>query len=258
MTLPDYLYQHVAPFLLLLSRVGGLFVFAPLLSSFMIPARVKGVLLFMLGVALFPLAGPIAAPPADVISLGVTIACEALIGATLGLIAALPLYAAQLGGQLIDHQVGLGLAQVYNPALDTDSTVIADLTLNVAVAVFLSLGGLDALFLGVVRSLEAMPLGAADRFASPLDLILSLVSSGLELSLRIAAPVLGVITLETVAAAVVAKTIPQINILSIGFAIKIIAGMTALIAALSPINAALLDAVTGGINSMLEWAVATR
>lgn len=258
MTLPEYLYPQIAPFLLLLSRVGGLFVFAPLLSSFMIPHRVKATLLFMLAVALFPLAGPVASPPADIISLGVTVACEALVGMTLGLIAALPLYAAQLGGQLIDHQIGLGLAQVYNPALDSDSTVIADLTLNIAVAVFLSLGGLDAIFLGIVHSLESMPLGAADRFASPLDLILSLVTSGLQLSLRIAAPVLGVITLETVAAAVVAKTIPQINILSIGFAIKIIAGMTALIAALSPINGAVLEAVAGGINSMLDWAVTTR
>jgi flagellar biosynthetic protein FliR len=257
-TLPEYLYPHVAPFLLLGARLGGLFVFSPLLSSAIIPPRIKALFVFMLTLALFPLAGPIAVPDPDIFTLGVAVGCEVLIGVTLGLIAALPLYAAQLGGQLIDHQIGLGLAAVYNPALDTDATVIADLILNIAIAIFLALGGLDALFVGVAHSLTAMPLGGAHVFDSPLDLMVTLISSGLELALRIAAPVLGVITLETVAAAVVSKTMPQINILSIGFAIKVVVGFMALIAALAPINGAVADAVNTGLDAMLQWASSTR
>jgi flagellar biosynthetic protein FliR len=253
-TLPEYLYQYVGPFMLLLARVGGLFIFAPVLSSQMMPARVKTFFVFMMTLVMFPLAGPIAAPPPDIISLAVTIAAEAMIGLTLGLIAALPLYAAQLGGQMMDHQIGLGLASVYNPALDTEGTVLSDMILNISVAIFISLGGLDAVFLGVVRSLSVTPLGAASIFNSPLDLLVSIVASGFELALRIAAPVLGVITLETVAAAVISKTMPQINILSIGFAVKIIAGLTTLIAALSPINGAIADVINTNITTMLDWA----
>lgn len=254
MTLPEYLYHHVAPFMLLLARIGGLFVFGPVISSQMLPLRVKSLLLFMLTLALYPLAGPIAAPAPDILSLGVSVTAEALIGVTLGLVAALPLYAAQLGGQLMDHQIGLGLASVYNPALDTEGTVISDMVLNVSIAIFISLGGLDALFLGIVRTLSVTPLGAASVFNSPLDLVLSLVSSGFELALRIAAPVLGIITLETVASAVLAKTMPQLNVLSIGFAVKIVAGVTALVVALSPISGAVGDALNDSMNSMLSWA----
>lgn len=258
MSLPDYLFQHVAPFTLLLARIGGLFIFAPLLSSAIIPPRIKALLLFMLTLAVYPLTGPITAPPADVFSLAFVLGSEVLIGLTIGLIAALPLYAAQLGGQLIDNQIGLGLAQVYNPAVDTESTVIADLVLNVAIAIFLAVGGLDALFIGIARSIESMPLGRTGQFESPLDLIVAIVSAGLDLALRVAAPVLGIITLETVAAAVLSKTIPQINILSIGFAIKVIAGFIALIAALSPINGAVADAVTASLHAMLDWTNAAN
>jgi flagellar biosynthesis protein FliR len=254
MTLPEYLYQHVAPFMLLLARVGGVFIFAPVLSSPMIPMRIKGFLLFMISVALVPLAGPTPGPEPSVLSLGFSVAAEALIGLVLGFIAALPMYAAQLGGQLMDHQIGLGLAAVYNPALDTEGTVISDLILNIGVAIFICLGGLDALFLGVARTFMHTPLGAASLFASPLDLVLSLISSGFELALRIAAPVLGVIALETIAAAVVSKTMPQINIMSIGFAVKIGAGLIALIAALSPINGAVADAVNESVRVLLNWA----
>lgn len=256
MTLPEFLYPHVAPFMLLLARISGLFIFAPVLSSSGIPFRVKGLLLFMLTLALYPIAGPIAAPQADVFSLAVIIAAEGLIGLTLGLLAALPMYAAQLGGQLMDQQIGLGLAAVYNPAMDTEGTVIGDLVLNIAIAVFISLGGLDALFIGIARTIESIPLGAASLFESPLDLLVSLVTSGLELALRIAAPVIGIITLETIAAAVISKTMPQINIMSIGFAIKIGAGFIALITALSPINGAITSAIIEGSNIMLDWAAA--
>lgn len=256
MSLPEYLYQHVAPFMLLLARVGGLFIFAPVLSSPMIPPRIKSLLLFMLALAMYPLIGPITGPDPGVFKLGLAVAGEALIGLTLGFLAALPMYAAQLGGQLMDHQIGLGLAAVYNPALDAEGTVISDLILNISVAVFICLGGLDALFIGVAHTLSHTPVGAAGLFNSPLQLVVSLVSSGFELALRIAAPVLGVITLETVAAAILSKTMPQINILSIGFALKIGAGLIALIAALTPIGGAIMDAIQHSSNSMLEWASA--
>lgn len=255
MTLPQYLYQHVGPMLLLLARVGGLFIFAPLLSSAMLPGRVKALFLFMLTLSLYPLAGRVPEPPADIIALGVDMLFEMMIGMTLGLLAALPLYAAQLGGQLIDHQVGMGLAHVYNPALDADSTVIADMVLNVGVALFLTMGGLEALLIGVARSVDAVPLGAASAVASPLDLLVSLLTSGFELALRVAAPVLGVIMLETVASAVLSKTIPQINIMSMGFAIKIIAGVTTLVLALPAISDAVTGAVGAGVDTMLQWAM---
>jgi flagellar biosynthetic protein FliR len=253
-TLPQYLYQHVGPLLLLLARVGGLFIFAPLLSSGMLPPKVKALLLFMLTLSIYPLVGRLPEAPADIVALASCTAFEMMIGMTLGLLAALPLYAAQLGGQLIDHQVGMGLAHVYNPALDADSTVIADMILNIAIALFLTLGGLEALLVGVARSVQAVPLGAANLAASPLDLVTSLITSGFELALRVAAPVLGVILLETVASAVVSKTIPQINIMSIGFAIKIVAGVSTLILALPAVADAVSGAVSSGLGVMLQWA----
>jgi flagellar biosynthesis protein FliR len=203
---------------------------------------------------MYPLAGPVVGPDPGVFTLGLAVAGEALIGLTLGFLAALPMYAAQLGGQLMDHQIGLGLAAVYNPALDAEGTVISDLILNIGVMVFICLGGLDALFMGVARTLTHTPVGAAGLFDSPLQMVISLVSSGFELALRIAAPVLGVITLETVAAAILSKTMPQINILSIGFAVKIGAGLIALIAALTPIGGAILEAIQQSTEAMLQWA----
>ncbi len=254
MTVPEYLYPHIAPFMLLLARMGGLFIFAPILSSQMMPGHVKAFMLCMLTLAVYPLVGPVNGPAPDVLSLGVAVAAEMLIGLTLGLMASLPLYAAQLGGQLMDHQIGIGLASVYNPALDTEGTVLSDMILNISVAIFISLGGLDAMFLGLVRTLAVTPLGAASLFNSPLELLVSLISSGFELAMRVAAPVLGIITLETVASAVVSKTMPQINILSIGFAIKIVAGVVILIAALSPINGAISEAIKESMGILLEWA----
>lgn len=256
----ESIYPQVVPFLLVLARVGGLFVFAPVIGSPMIPVRIKALLLFMFSLAIYAglSAGPppVSTVPRDIFSLGAAVLTEGLVGVVIGLVAAIPVYAVQLGGLVMDQQIGVGLASVYNPAVDSEGTALGDMLLYIAIAVFILVGGLDSVFLAVARTYERLPMAEwrADALASsPAALISGVTASGFEFALRVAAPVLCIILIETVASSFLMKTMPQVNILSLGFAVRVVAGFAAVLVSLTALERVIGDEVNRVCNLILQW-----
>lgn len=293
MTNLEPILSHVTPFLMVLFRLSGLLLFAPALSSPLIPARVRALLVGMFALALYPTIPASQQVPIDLdwMSLGIAVVGETLIGLVIGLLAALPMYAVQLGGLVMGQQMGLGLANVYNPALDIEGDVVGQFLLYLALAIFLQIGGLDAAFLAVAKTFANVPIGAillapppvvpdpsllgttADIAAtgqvaapsafssisfSALDLLSGVIASGFELALRISAPVLCIILLETIATAFIMKTMPQLNIMSIGFATKVVLALLGLVLAFRAIAHVTHDDVEQSMSRMVEWAESLR
>jgi flagellar biosynthetic protein FliR len=259
------LLSHTGPFLLVVFRLGGLFVLAPVLSSALIPAKARALLCFVLALAVYPtLTGANTAPaPPDLLSLGPAVLGETLIGAAIGLIAALPLYAVQLGGLVVSQQAGLALGQVYNPLLDTETDVFGQFLQYAAMVMFVMFGGLEAIFVAAARTFAHVPVGRAWGLGggadlAPTALVGGLAASGFELALRVAAPVLCIILIETVASALVSKTIPQINTQSIGFAVKVVITILAMVAGTAAILEAARTDMLAGVRDAADYAESLR
>jgi flagellar biosynthetic protein FliR len=262
------LIPHLVPFLLVLFRLGGLFIFAPMIGSPVVPVRVRTLIALIFAVGLYPtLAASPSRVPLDLFSIGFAAFFEVLIGAGIGLIAALPMYAVQLGGQVGGQQLGLGLAGIYNPAVDTESDVFGQLLLYVALSIFAAMGGLELAFISVAHTFGHIPPGEAWANASVLvggggghgrlvlgDLMLGLVTSGFDVALRISTPILGIILLETLATAFLMKTIPQLNIMSIGFGTKVILGLFILTVSVGALSEVIGDDVRHTCDAMVRWA----
>jgi flagellar biosynthetic protein FliR len=252
--------NHIGPFLMVLFRLCGLAVFAPVLGSPLIPARVRLLLMFMLALIVYPTLPPDQQTPLklDVLSMAPAIAAETLIGLTVGLIAALPMYAVQLGGQVMGQQIGMGLAGIYNPALDTESDVIGQMLLFIAITVFAAIGGLDMLFLSIVQTFGNVPAGHALGLQPPVEMFLGVVSSGFGMALRVSAPVLCIIMLETIATGFLMKTLPQLNIMSIGFSLKVVLAFLVLVWGMGAIGEAIGEDVSNTLELILQWTAGLR
>ncbi len=254
----DSLLPHVPAFLAVVSRLAGLFVFAPILSSSMLPAKVKAFLAIALGLAVYPTLNLSGNVPLrlDLLDLAPAMATEALIGVTVGLIAGLPLMAVQMGGMLMGQQMGMGLASVYNPATDTENESLGQLLFFLAMGVFLAMGGLDAMVKAMVVSFATVPVGGFTSGDSPLALVTGLVASGFELAVRVSAPALCILSAETVASGLLMKTAPQMNIMSFGFPLRITLGMGVMYASLGAMHEAAGEDVVGALSAALGWASA--
>lgn len=253
----EALALQVVPFLLVVCRLSGLFMIAPVLASASIPVKARALLVFVLALCMFGLVPRGAAEPLpqDVLTLCAAAVMEVFLGMVIGLLMLLPVAAVQLSGTIMGQQLGFGLGQVINPALESESDLLSETLMGIALAAFIVMGGLEALFVAVANTFAKVPLGTVSVGATPSDLVLGAFGSGLDLALRVCSPVLGILFIETIASAVVMKTMPQINILSIGFAIKIIIGLLALGLALASIDGAMHDSIASAARSLLHWSL---
>ncbi|MCE2885453.1 MAG: flagellar biosynthetic protein FliR [Planctomycetaceae bacterium] len=261
----DALSQHLVPATLVVARVSGLAIHGPVLSSPSIPLRIKGLLVAALGLAVYPSVAGSSVLPSE-ISLGVAlplVAIELGIGAFIGFMASMPLLAAQFGGLSMGQQIGLGFARFYNPAIGEESDALEQILFFLALATFLSLGGLESMFSAVVGSFTSIPAGAVpDMLAgkagvSPLAVFTGALTAAFELGLRVAAPLLAIVCLETVVMGYLSKSVPALNIMSIGFPLRIVVGLMVVIASLAAIDETLVDGTSGALESLLSATVQT-
>ena len=252
----EHILPHAIGFVAVLCRLGGLFIFAPVLGSQSIPVRIKAMIALVMTAAVYPLVSS-AAPAigeATLPLLGWMIFTESLVGLSIGILATLPIVGMQVGGAMMGHQMGLAAAQVFNPTLDTEADTMGQLMLFVGLVVFLSIGGLEAMHLAVAHSFDRIPIGAFNAGHAPLALIVGALQSGFELAFRIGAPVFCIMLVESIGAGFLMKTVPQLNVLSFGFPLKILLGIFTLIAALSAVGVAGAEEVERVARIFLQWA----
>jgi flagellar biosynthetic protein FliR len=247
--------HHALPFGLVLARVAGLLAACPMLSAAGVPMKARALAAAALAAALYPALPPHtqAAEPTFLTLLPMIVG-ESLLGAALGMIAGLPMAAMDMAGTFSGQVMGLGLARVYNPEFDTDFDVLGQLLYITAAAAFTALGGLDSLFLTLARTFENVPPGGIALADAPLDLLTRVLASGCELALRVSLPVVGAVALLAVVLGAIGKTMPQINIMNIGFTLKVFAGLAMIAGATGGIALAASDEVDGVLRALAAWA----
>ncbi|UCD74456.1 MAG: flagellar biosynthetic protein FliR [Phycisphaerales bacterium] len=249
--------DHLAPALLVVFRIGGLMVYGPVFGSSVVPARLKVFLAFILGLAVYPLLSRQylgdQALALDLWSLGPLVATELLVGMVVGFVASLPMVAVQTGGLMMGQQMGLGFARFYNPAIDDQADIIGQMLFFLALALFLSIGGHEAMVLAVLNSFQHIPLGHFAAEADLVALLTGMLLAAFEIALRVAAPLLALIFLESLAMGFIAKTVPQLNILSLGFPLRIIAGFALVSFGVVIISEVMMEGIDQALAALFAW-----
>lgn len=264
----DILSKHLGPVVLVLVRIGGLAIFAPLFASSTIPRLVKALLIVMLGLATYPMlaAGPLrgAVVPVDIASMAPMIASELLIGAIVGFLALVPLVAMQMGGQVMGTQMGLGFARLYNPAMEDEGDVLEQILFFLGFATFLAVGGHEQMLLAVLRSFEYVRLGGIGEVIAVggwdihngfVRLLASVLLAALELGLRVSAPMVCLFLLESVALGFLSRSVPSFHLMSLGFPLRIMLGIGILVVGMGAIGEALRVFLHDDIALLSTWFI---
>ena len=91
----------------------------------------------------------------------------------------------QTGGLVMGQQMGLGFARFYNPAADSESDVFEQIMIYLAISMFLLLGGLDHIFLAVLRSFDYVNAGVFMGEGGAIDLVMGVLLAATEFGLRV-------------------------------------------------------------------------
>ena len=251
----EYSQTELLRYLLILARVSPLFMIGPVWGSPMVPAQVRILMTALVSGLLLPVTrGPLPAGLGEsVFALALAVGFELLLGLVLAYMALILFSAAQFAGQLMDIQVGFGVANVYDPLTSAQVTLIGQLQYLAALFVFLLLDGHHLLLRGLAGTFAAAPLGHPFTTALPL---MTLVERGgrmlFLLAAQIAAPALTALFLTNFAMGLVSRMLPQINIFLVGLPVNVIAGLLAIAASLS-----LLPSIWRGAIAGLEGSLAS-
>ncbi len=246
----DDLLNLPLQFALVMFRIAGLMIFAPLIGSGRIPRLVK---VFFAAVLTLAMAGTMPAPvelPHSPWQVAVGIGGELAFGLALGMILSLVFVAAQFAGAIAGQQMGFNLVGSLDPSSDLGSNPLSDVYFILTLFLFLLLDGHHAMMLGIRNSFDHLPPLAVGLDRPLLDTITGMTMSATTLAVRIAAPVCVAMLVVDLALGMVGKTIPQMNLMSVGLSLRSIAGLLIVIFGLG-LTAFVLD---GAIDDGLSLA----
>jgi flagellar biosynthetic protein FliR len=205
-------------FTLVLTRVSGLVMTAPIFGSTDVPVRIRALLAFSLSVLILPSQWdtPVADPVTN-LHYVILLAAELLIGLTLGLGIVILFSGIQLTGQIIERLGGLMLAEVFDPGSGENVPLLSRFLFLTSLAVFLLIGGHRAVMAALLDTFTVLPLGSGTVPIHISETFVALVTQSFELGIRAAAPVVTALLLSTLVMGLISRTLPQLNILAVGF-----------------------------------------
>ncbi len=209
-------------FLLIATRLSAMVMVAPVLSARTIPTMVKAGLIVLVSLVALPLvAAEGGTVPAGFVEILMLVAREALIGFAFGLVAQMLFAAVQTAGSYLDFGAGFAIAQAFDPATNSNVSVLGRWYNLVAITAFLSMGGLQLLVGGVVRSFTLAPPLADLNLAALVTGVLARADDILLVAVQISAPLLGAMFIADVALGIISRSVPQMNVFIVGLPIKV-------------------------------------
>lgn len=216
-------FQHNLIVVLLVSlRVVPTLAFSPPFTLVRVPATVR--LVLCLALSGWMVAGhPDQTTAVDLDALGyVAVAVsELVIGIALALALQFAFAALLTVGRTIDLQAGYAFAMIADPSSRTQMPLIGMIFAYAAAAVFFSTSAPGDLLAIWSLSLDHLPLGAAIS-ADAVPVLASYIASAFVLAFGGGGLLLLVLLLVDGAIALVSRTLPQMNVLFLGFQVKAI------------------------------------
>jgi flagellar biosynthetic protein FliR len=220
---------------LLLVRPAALVATAPPFGGSYTPAWVKIGLSVILALCVAP---TVAVP--DITSgamLAVAVGRELMIGTALAMAVRVLVSGVELAGQLAGFQVGFSYAAAVDPQTGAQNNVIASLYSNLALLSFLAIDGHHQLLRAVARSYTSVPIGLGGVDASLGAMVARSLGAIFVLGAQLAAPVVIVLLIVELGLGLVTRAAPALNMLIIGFPVRLIAGLVVLAATVSIVPA---------------------
>lgn len=224
-------------FALIFMRMTGAVMFNPVLGRTNLPRAYKGALIFALALMMYlGTEGVLAHEPSTMLEYGVMLAKELLIGFVLGFSMELFFMIIRYASSVMDHTMGLSMAQSYDPTTSTQMTVSTGLFYAFLFLLFLAGDG-HVRFLGLIfASARLIPFGQVHFGPQVSQMMLEIFKTNIVTGLQLAFPIIAMELVTEAAVGILMRMIPQINVFAVNFQLKIMVGLMMIVYMFSPMS----------------------
>jgi flagellar biosynthesis protein FliR len=241
--------KSITAFFLVLGRVSPLFVLAPLFSAKQIPMQVKGIIAVALALGLTGIAMQGQQIPTQPMQVAGLMVVQILVGILFAFAIAALLAAVQTAGGLADILSGFSFGATVDPINGNPGGVFSELYALIGVMLFIAIGGDAWMLRGMARTFTLIPLTNAPQLGSLANAAELSFTAIFTSALEVAAPVVLALLITDVAFGMVSRVVPQMNVFSVAFPLKV--GVSLLVVA------ATLPFLGGWMQNQIYTSVAT-
>jgi len=251
---------YMVAFAMVLARITGLMLIAPFYSAGNIPVMVKMGLVGTLTLVVMIQTGPMPLPgDFNAVRMIGLLVGEVLVGFLMGMVVAVLVSSVHFAGQLIGSQMGMTMANLVDPTTQQQASLVGTVLNAVTLLLFLAFDGHLMLLQALFESWEIVPLNKVWPNAEAILPELVRVGGRLfEIGLRLALPVVVATTFINIGLAIIARTVPQVNVFQLGFILTMLVGLTMLALSLPGLNVVVKNMLNEGLRSAVLMASATR
>ncbi len=241
--------NYVLLFSLVLTRVGAFVAVLPLFGGVNVPRLVKTGLAFSLATVWFGNAA-VAVPPellnrpleTSWLAYGVAVFRETALGALLGYAFGLFQVPARVCGEFLTEELGLSFGAFLDPTQQGNVSALTQIIDALGVLLFLGLDGHHLFLAALDATFTRYPVGGALP-GVPVQHLVAGASLTVQWGVAIAMPVAVALFVVTFVLTLMARVAPQINLFTVGFPLRLLAGLTLLCLMLPNLLGALVNAL---------------
>lgn len=227
---------HLTLFSLIAMRMSGFILFNPVFGRKNIPMMVKAGFIMVLTFAVYSFSQGGAFDIESPIEYGFLLLKEFGAGYVIGFVMELFFFVISFAGYIIDFQMGLSMATVYDPQSNAQLPVTGSILQAYFVLLFFAVDGHLALMKILVTSAEVIPYGGILITQNLSTRIIEIFLQCIEMGVRFAFPILAAEFLVEMGVGLLNKVVPQISIFIINIQLKLIVGIGLLVLLFSPIS----------------------
>jgi len=242
----ELMIQKLLGFIMVLTRISAFFLVLPVFGWKTIPVRIKVAMALLLAIFFSTIIQlPIETTQVSVVEAVLFIGNEATYGLALGLVAVAVFSAVKFSGRIIERQMGLAMAEVLDPLTDERTQPLGSLLEMIFIILFLSANGHHLFLLIISRSYETFPAGSVPTIPTLASGVIGAGSILWLAGLRMAAPMLAAFLILMVILAVLARMVPEMNILFVSLPLRV--GLGLLMVTI------FLPFISGFVGEFAEW-----
>ncbi len=242
----ELMIEKLLGFVLVLTRVSAFFLILPVFGWSSIPATIKVAMTLLVAFFFSVITSfPIDAEKISATEAVLLIANEASYGLALGLVATALFSAVKLSATIIEREMGFAMGETFDPMTGETAEPLGILLEMMFIIIFLAANGHHTFLLTIAQSYKSFPVGSTPTIALLVKGIVESGSTMLIAGLRLSAPMLAVFLILLVVLAVLARIVPEMDILFMSFPLRV--GVGLLMAMI------FLPLVNGYVGEFADW-----
>lgn len=221
--------ENMEFYLLVLVRISAFVLAAPFFNYSAVPVRMKVVISMLLSIVVIQMTPVVTLSYTGVIGFSVLVLKETVIGLVLGFMCNVCFYIVTFSGQIMDMQMGLSMANMFDPATNIQVTVTGNIYNYFLMLMLVATNMHYYIIRAITDSFSYFNIGQAVFRDGLKDIMLNFMGNYFLIALRIVLPVFCCMLLIHVILGVLTKAAPQMNMFSIGMQIQVLVGIVLLI-----------------------------